>query len=141
MLFNFGQKLLGKFLFKSQGLVRLLADYFSVAVIKTFWLVNLILNLGLWTFTWLMVRKLPAELAILHYNITFGVDSLGAGIQLYWLPALALILFLANAIITMWFYKRDKFLLNLLLGSSIFISIIFCLALYSIYLINYVKIF
>jgi hypothetical protein len=141
MLFNFSHKFLGKFLFKSQGLKKILADYFNIFSIRVFWSVTLIMNLGLWTFTWLMVRKLPQDLAILHYNITFGVDSLGSPNQLYWLPLVGLLLFLANAIITMFFYKRDKFLLNLLLSSNIFINIVIGLALYSIYLINYVKLF
>ena len=141
MLFNFSHKLLGRFLFKRQSWSKTLADYFSISTIRVFWFVTLLLNLGLWTFTWLMVRQLPQDLAILHYNITFGVDSLGAPGELYWLPLWGLLLFLANAIITLWFYKRDKFLLNLLLSSSIFINIIIGLALYSIYLINYVKIF
>lgn len=141
MLFNFSHKFLGKFLFKGQGLKRTLADYFNVAAIRIFWLAGLIINLGLWTFTWLMVRKLPQDLAILHYNIIFGVDSLGSPTELYWLPFLGLLLFLANAIIAMWFYKRDKFLLNLLLASGIFINLVIGLGLYSIYLINYVKLF
>lgn len=141
MLFNFGHKFIGKFLFKSQGLGKTLADYFGVVSIRLFWLSTLIINLGLWTFTWLMVRKLPQDLAILHYNIIFGVDSLGTPQELYWLPLLGLLLFLLNAIMAIFFYRRDKFLLKLLLASSIFINIVISLALYSIYLINYVKLF
>lgn len=141
MLFNFSHKFLGKFLFKSQGATKTLSDYFSVTTIRAYWIVTLFLNASLWTFTWLMIKKLPQELAILHYNIIFGVDSLGAPTELYWLPFWALVLFLANGIISIWFYKRERFLLNLLLGSSIFINLIFGLALYSIYLINYVKLF
>jgi len=141
MLFNFSHKFLGKFLFKSQGLGKTLADYFNVLLIRIFWLVTLLINLGLWIFTFLMIGKLPQDLAILHYNIIFGVDSLGAPSELYWLPAVGLMLFLANAIISIFFYKKDKFLLNLLLSSSIFINIVMGMALYSIYLINYVKLF
>jgi hypothetical protein len=141
MLFNFSHKFLGKFLFKSQGLGKTLADYFNVLYIKIFWLITLLINLGLWIFTFLMIGKLPQDLAILHYNIIFGVDSLGAPSELYWLPAVGLMLFLANAIISIFFYKKDKFLLNLLLSSSIFINIVMGMALYSIYLINYVKLF
>ena len=141
MSFNFGHKLLGKLLFNWQGLKRILADYFSLNSLKIFWLINGLISFGLWVFTWLMIRKLPQDLAILHYNIAFGVDSLGAPPELYRLPLLALSLFLLNAFISVWFYRKDKFLLNLLLASAIFIQIIIGLALYSIYLINYVKLF
>ncbi len=141
MLYNLGHKFIGKILFKGQDLRKTLVAYFGATSIKVFWAVSLLINFILWIFTWLMIRRLPQDLAILHYNITFGVDSLGTPQKLYWLPFLGLLLFLFNAVVGLFFYKRDKFLLNLLLASSIFVNIVIALALYSVYLINYVKLF
>jgi hypothetical protein len=123
-----------------RGSRQALGDYFAKAGVKAYWLAAFILNLLLWAFAWLIVSRLHSDLVILHYNVILGVDNLGPPSHVFILPAIALGLFLLNNLLAI-HNRHDKVLLNLFLVSSIFMQLVFALGLYSVYLVNYVKIF
>ncbi len=138
---NFTHKFFGKFLFKKEAWGRGWADYFAFRPAKVYWLATLAVNLLLWVLAGLIKRGLKQDLAILHYNITFGIDYLAPPVQIYWLPLIGLLLFAINAYLSMIFLKRDGWLVNLLLASALAVNVLVGLGLYSIYLVNFVKIF
>lgn len=138
---NFTFKLFGQFSFKKEHLSKFLADYFSVRSHKIYWLAAAIANLLLWALAFLIKRGLHQDLAILHYSITFGIDYLAPRVQVYALPLLALLLFLANGLMSLHFFKQDAFLANILLAAALTVNILVGLGLYAIYLVNFVKLF
>lgn len=138
---NFIHKFFGIFLFKKQAWVARLSDYFSIKTIKIYWLAILLTNILLWVLAWLIKRGLNQDLAILHYNITFGIDYLAPRNQVFFVPLIALVLIIINGCVSLVFFKKDSFLLNLLLICNLAINFIVGLGLYSIYLVNFVKIF
>lgn len=90
------------------------------------WLVVYILNTGL-----------SENLAVLHYNIDFGVDLIGEGRQLYTIPLLGTIFFAVNLIPLSLSYRKDKFLSHLILIATLIINIILSISLGAIYLFNF----
>ncbi len=141
MVKNLIPKFFGRFLLKKEAVGQSLADYFAFKPAKFYWLVIGIVNLLLWLLAWLIQRGLKQDLAILHYNVTFGIDYLAPRGQVFWLPVIALVLFLLNGWLAFLFFKKDTFLANLMLVSALMVNLLVGLGLYSIYLVNFVKIF
>lgn len=141
MINNLIASFFGKFLIKREALVKAWFEYFSFKPAKIYWLVTVIINLFLWLLAFLIKRGLNQDLAILHYNITFGIDYLAPRSQVYFLPLIALVLFFINAGLSFIFLKKDKFIFSLLLISALALNALVGLGLYSIYLVNFVKIF
>jgi hypothetical protein len=78
-------------------------------------------------------------LSVLHYNVYFGVDLLGAWWQVFLLPGVSLLFVLANLVLAERLYtvKRERFAAYLLLLGSVllFLAVLFgCL---SLVFINY----
>ena len=136
-----GNKMWGQILSKRQELGKIWSDYFAWKPARIYWLVALVLNLALWLMAWLIYRRLDQELVILHYNVIFGIDSLGAPAKIYWLPGIGLLIFSFNALASLFCQERDRFLIGSLLVGSSLINVILGLALYSLYLVNFVNLF
>lgn len=134
-------KIFGKFLFHKEQVIKAGAEYFVIPVVRLYWLLTLAVNLILWILAFLIKRGLNQDLAILHYNTTFGIDYLAPRGQIYWLPLIGLLLLFINGALAFVFLKKDKFLGSLLLVSSLAVNFMVGLGLYSIYLVNFVKIF
>lgn len=134
-------KFFGKFLFKKEAAGKFLQEYFADRTIKIYWLAGGAANVLLWLLAFLIWRGLHQDLAILHYNIIFGIDYLAPRTQIYFLPLIALILSLLNAGLSLAYWKRDLFLSKLLLAAVAAVNIIVGLGLYSIYIVNFVKLF
>lgn len=71
----------------------------------------------------------PSKTSILlHYNVVYGSDLVQKALYAYWIPLLALILFLINVIVAGFFYKKEKIAAYFLNISSIAIQLIFLAA-------------
>ena len=83
-------------------------------------------------------KNLNSDLLVLHYNIDYGTDLVGASSNIFYYPLIGLAALVINLIICLVFYKNKDFKLfvNLLLGGLALFSILLNLALLSIYLIN-----
>jgi hypothetical protein len=138
---NFANKFFGKFLFKREALAKSWGEYFAWLPARVFCLATVAVNLLLWLGAWLIQRGLNQDLAILHYTITIGIDYLAPRAQIFYLPLIGLVLFLLNGCLSFIWFKKDKFLVNLLLAAALAVNVLVGLALYSIYLVNFVKIF
>ena len=68
---------------------------------------SLLINIFFWLALWYLT--LSAEGSIpLHYNIYFGVDLLGSKNEIFKLPLIALLIFLINLALSLFFYKKEK---------------------------------
>lgn len=75
---------------------------------------------------------------ILHYNVYFGVDLIGDGVQAYLLPAAGLTLGAVNVGLARWFYRyRERIGAYLLLLGVLMIEFGVALASGSVALVNY----
>jgi len=55
-------------------------------------------NISIWLWLWFYIRPVGNSLP-LHYNIYFGIDEIGNGYELYFLPLLGLIIILFNLLL------------------------------------------
>lgn len=101
--------------------------------------VNLFLSLGINILLWLWLlwqTKGWAGHIPLHYNIYFGIDSLGPWYELFYLPFIGLMFFLFNFSIAALSFEREKILGYFLMGSASFSQVILLLASFFIISIN-----
>lgn len=75
---------------------------------------------------------------VLHYNVYFGVDVIGAWWQLYFLPAIGLIIMTVNAVLGYLFYKKkERIVAHLLMLATFIAQISVTVAVASLLIINY----
>ena len=75
---------------------------------------------------------------ILHYNVYFGVDVIGAWWQAYFLPAIGMGILGVNFVLGMLFYKqKERVVAHVLILASLVVQIAVAIAIASIILINY----
>lgn len=100
----------------------------------------LLVNIGTWSGVYFITDKMSEELAVLHYNVDFGVDKIGNASELYIMPAVGLAVFLVNSMLLFFLHRhRDiKFLSHFLWGTSLATNAIILIALGPVYLINFV---
>jgi hypothetical protein len=77
------------------------------------------------------------EYIVLHYNIYFGISSLGPWYWLFVNPLLSLVVAIINFILAVKFYLRNKIVSYLLVGFSVSCSLVLLFALGLIIYINY----
>lgn len=115
-----------------------LGNMFAQRPILISLIITLVANILTWIFAGSLNRILGDDLAILHYNVIFGIDKVGTASGLYLLPVTGLGLMLANLILILVIgHKRQRLLSNLIAGTMALGNLILLLALYLIYLVNF----
>ena len=86
-----------------------------------------------------MRHYLNQDIAILHYNVDFGIDLIGSKNYLFLIPVFSLFFIILNQIILIKFLKNDsfKFWSHFLLAFLLLFNIFLILILFSIYSINF----
>ncbi len=84
-------------------------------------------------------QKVSGNLLILHYNIDFGVDLIGAPPKIFYYPLASLLLALLNIALATTFINRKYFrpLMHMLLLAAAVFTIFLSLALLTIYTVNF----
>jgi len=84
-------------------------------------------------------RHLTSNFLVLHYNINFGIDSVGVPAQIFLFPLYCLGVLLVNLFIAVAMYRQKNFrtFSHLLLASALFFAVILNLVLFFVYLINF----
>ena len=113
------------------------ATFLENAFIKNFLISSVVLLLAGWGALSYFIRPRETPI-ILHYNVYFGVDLLGAWWQAYLLQGVATLLFLAHVALGYSFYQRkDRFSAYILLLGTNFILFGVMIVNASIAFINY----
>ncbi len=113
-------------------------SFFANSIVRSLFLMQLVLVSGLTGFLSFFLRPSDA-LTVLHYNVYFGVDLLGAWWQTLILPGIACMFVLMNSFMAYRFYmiQRERIAAYLLLlGSTLLIASVF-LGCISVVYINY----
>ncbi len=124
-------------LFFKMKLIEKHKDFFKNPII--FWLLatSILFNLANWIFLALFIKPVDKTI-ILHYNVYFGVDSVGYWGQAYYLPAIGLILLVINLILAGYFYlRKDRMASHILMMTALMVQLSLLIASASIILINY----
>ena len=116
----------------------LFLDLFSLSYVRVYSSIALFLIVLNWVSSYIINVKSSADSIIfLHYNVDFGANLIGDVKKIYVIPLLGLIIFLFNFILSIRFYKHNKFIPNILMSSGIIVNITLLISLYLIYLINF----
>lgn len=95
----------------------------------------LLINIIHWTILLIKI-KLTSGNIVLHYNVIYGADFVDRGTMIYVIPALALVLFLLNLFLSVFYYKREKLAAYFLNFATIIIQLIFIIASINLIRIN-----
>lgn len=103
-------------------------------------LVSLIAQISLWFFAYQMFRAVGADLFLAHYNVDFGIDSIGGSQRAFNVPLLATAVFLLNWLIVILVVRREQahFLAHACGLATLLAQVLAALALMSLYLINFI---
>jgi hypothetical protein len=124
------------FLGKTKPLIKNLFSYFFIRI---YLVVLIILNLFFWIVVIIMRHYLNQDIAILHYNVDFGIDLIGNKNYLFLIPVFSLFFIILNQIILIKFLKNEnfKFWAHFLSAFLTLFNIFLILILFSIYSINF----
>ncbi|QQS59970.1 hypothetical protein IPN41_02460 [Candidatus Falkowbacteria bacterium] len=115
-----------------------MSDFFFRKTSYIYLGIALLINGLCWSLAIISKRSLGDSLAILHYNVIFGIDKIGSSSELYQLPLIGLILIIGNFLISVLLVrKREQAPGQLLLITAIIGNIILLIAMYLLYIINF----
>jgi hypothetical protein len=93
-------------------------------------------NAAIWAVIFFTVESTDRPV-ILHYNIYFGVDYVGDWKAVYAMPALALLIFLVNLILSRFFYYKERLVAYLFAMMALLVQLLMMVGVGSIILINF----
>ena len=112
-------------------------EYFHSSLVQWVLIGALILNAGNWAAVAFFMRPVDFPI-ILHYNVYFGVDVIGPWWQVYFLPAVGLIILLINSVLGYLFYgQKERIVAHLLMLATFIVQIVVTIAVVSVLIINY----
>jgi hypothetical protein len=112
-------------------------EYFKSRIIL--WLLFLAVFFNIVDWVILRIFLPPSEKdIILHYNVYFGVDSIGVPQETYLLPLIGVIVLLVNAVFSLYFYiKKERIASYILLITSLMVQLSLLISVISVTIINY----
>ena len=91
----------------------------------------LLVNLGLFAYVYLSYGSLPPLLP-LHYNAAGEVDLIGGPVELFKLPAIGGVVFLADLLLAAGLHRSERFAALLLLGGCVFVEVLLFAATFNV---------
>jgi hypothetical protein len=127
------------FLYINAGQYRsAMSDFFFRKTTYVYLGIALIFNALSWFLAIVSQQSLGEGLAILHYNVIFGIDKIGNPISIYQFPLLGLGIIILNFLISVALVrKREQRPGQNLLITTVAANLIILVSLYLIYIINF----
>ena len=93
----------------------------------------------MWFFAYRMFITVGSDLFVAHYNVDFGIDSIGSPAQAFIVPLLALAVIFVNCFSLLLVFRKEHFhfLANAFGIASVLAQVLASLAIMSLYLINF----
>jgi len=139
---NFKKSLLGKpklfFKWMVKKIVKSVRErvFFQSKIVLTLLILSLLANIANWLILFIFIRPVDIDI-ILHYNVYFGVDTMGNWKQVFIMPVIGFILFIINAVLAAYFYRnKERIASYVLLLTALMAQVGFIIASVSIILIN-----
>src|SRR6188508_441018 len=86
-----------------------------------------VLNIIHWLILYIKIKPDQTNI-LLHYNVVYGSDVVAKSLYIYWIPLLALILFVINFIFAKVYFKKEKLIAYFINISQIVVQLIFLVA-------------
>jgi hypothetical protein len=93
-------------------------------------------NAGIWVALHWIVQPTNQPI-ILHYNVYFGVDSIGDWRAVFLMPALAAGLMFTNLFLSRFFYYKERLVSYLFAGMAFLIQLLMIIGVASVIIINF----
>lgn len=107
------------------------------AIVHWVFIAALVINSASFGFLAFFLRPVDFPI-ILHYNVYFGVDIIGVWWHVYFLPIIALSVFIVNVIMARFFYKSGERIISyMLLLAALMVQISIAITVGSLIRINY----
>ncbi|HAV11292.1 MAG TPA: hypothetical protein DCX32_01985 [Candidatus Moranbacteria bacterium] len=112
-------------------------EFFRNAIVHWVSIASFLINGVCWGALVFFIRPVDFPI-ILHYNVYFGVDIIGAWWQAYFLPLIALAVMAVNMVLAYYFYKHGERMISyILLLAAFLVQISGAIAIGGIIRINY----
>ena len=96
----------------------------------------ILVNIGIWAALRLVVQATDQPI-ILHYNIYFGVDSIGGWKNVFIMPAIGFLIFLVNLTLSRFFYYKERLASHLFAGMGLLAQLLMAVGVISVIIINF----
>ncbi|MFA5961805.1 MAG: hypothetical protein WC848_03940 [Parcubacteria group bacterium] len=112
-------------------------EFFRSRIVLWLLFLGVFFNLVIWSV--LKFYSHPAGSSIiLHYNVYFGVDSIGASREVFLLPSIGFIVLLINVLLSFYFYvKKERIASYVLLLAALMVQLSLLISAISVIIINY----
>ena len=109
--------------------------YFSKLSISI--VAGLALAINLFSWFWLSIQ-IPStgEQLFLHYSVLYGVDYIGDGWKIFYVPLLGMIILVINVLLGWIFYNKDKFMAQLLNFAALVCQIFILITVFLLVFLN-----
>ncbi len=106
---------------------------------RIYFLLSIFFQILAWLGAFFINKSLSGDLLVFRYKIDFGANLVGKPSLIFIYPLFALIVLLFNSCLALSLSKRGNFhfLSQVLLATVLIFSIILCLYLFSVYLVNF----
>ncbi|KKQ53617.1 MAG: hypothetical protein US70_C0001G0021 [Parcubacteria group bacterium GW2011_GWD2_38_11] len=112
-------------------------EFFRSSLVQWVFIGALLINALNWGLIAFFIRPVDFPI-ILHYNVYFGVDVIGAWWQMYFLPLIGLVILSVNTVLGYLFYQqKERIVAHLLVLATFIVQICITIAVASLLLINY----
>lgn len=112
-------------------------EFFQSSLVHWVLIGTIFVGIADWVALIVYIRPIDLPL-VLHYNVYLGVDIIGDWWQMYFLPAIADIFFIANTILAYIFYqKKERLAAYIFLLASFFVQAGIGIAIAGLIMINY----
>jgi len=126
------------YLYLSRGkLVEVVLYLVSFMFVRMYLLFLFALNIINWLLAFYVNNNVSQNLVVLHYNVNLGVNLIGEARDIYIIPTLGLAFIVINFLLLLNTFRKNKFLIHLLLGFSLLVNLFLIAGTISIYLVNF----
>ena len=119
---------------KLASAVLLLVGFKFVRIYLSFLFASNIIN---WLIAYYVNNNVSQRLVVLHYNVNLGVNLIGDVANIYIIPTLGLTFIVLNFLLLLNIFRKNKFLIHLLLGFSLLVNLFLIASTVAIYLVNF----
>lgn len=132
-----GHKILNSFYLSREKLVQAVFYLVSFSFVRIYLIFLFVLNILNWLLVFYVNNNVSQNLVVLHYNVNLGVNLIGEAKEIYIIPFLGLAFIIINFILLLNIFRKNKFLIHLILGFSLLINLFLIAGTLAIYLVNF----
>lgn len=132
-----GQGILNYLYLSRDQLVQIVLYLVGFMFVRMYLLFLFALNIINWLLAFYVNNNVSQNLVVLHYNVDLGVNLIGNARDIYIIPTLGLAFIVVNFLLLLNIFRKNKFLIHLLLGFSLLINLFLIAGTVAIYLVNF----